>query len=370
MSDFLEPIGNEEAILQNILGANNELLPPMSRNEKILLDILGEDYPIEPPMSRMEALLIALKEKIEHDTPSGKISITENGNDINIAQYATADVNVPSVQPTGTINITQNGTANVAQYAEANVAVPTATLGTKSITANGTYAASADNLDGYSSVTVNCPDKAYELLAKTIKSLTVPNTTTILRSYLCYQCTQLEEIIFEETSTLNRIDQDCFHGCTALKNLAIPDSVANIYQNAFDSCTGLLSVSLPNNLTVISNYVFSFCTALPHITLPQSLITIGSASFRHLNSLTSIKFPATLTTIGASAFEYCGSLLEIDCTELTVTNGEVNTSINANSFAHNSANMQFIFADEATMNVYKTASNWITYASQMTYRGA
>ena len=35
--------------------------------------------------------------------------------------------------------------------------ISTATLGTKNITANGTYAASSDNLDGFSSVTVAIP---------------------------------------------------------------------------------------------------------------------------------------------------------------------------------------------------------------------
>jgi len=37
-----------EAILENILGADNEILPPMSRNEKLLIQImemLQEDIP-------------------------------------------------------------------------------------------------------------------------------------------------------------------------------------------------------------------------------------------------------------------------------------------------------------------------------------
>ena len=42
-----------------------------------------------------------------------------------------------------------------------------ATLGTKSITANGTYNASDDNYDGYSSVTVNVPSQSATLQAKT-----------------------------------------------------------------------------------------------------------------------------------------------------------------------------------------------------------
>lgn len=37
-----------EAILENILGADNEILPPMSRNEVLLIQIMGmlqEDIP-------------------------------------------------------------------------------------------------------------------------------------------------------------------------------------------------------------------------------------------------------------------------------------------------------------------------------------
>ena len=56
-------------------------------------------------------------------TPTGTKTITENGEGINVAGYAAADVNVPSVQPTGTLNVTQNGTYNVTDKASAVVNV-------------------------------------------------------------------------------------------------------------------------------------------------------------------------------------------------------------------------------------------------------
>ena len=59
---------------------------------------------------------------------SGTKSITANGTGIDVSEFAAVDVAVPSVSPT---------------------------LITKSITENGTYNASSDNADGYSSVTVN-----------------------------------------------------------------------------------------------------------------------------------------------------------------------------------------------------------------------
>lgn len=63
MTEFDAPQSRNEALLQNILGAENELEAPMSRNEKILHAILGEDIPLEPPQSRIEELLLEIKEQ-------------------------------------------------------------------------------------------------------------------------------------------------------------------------------------------------------------------------------------------------------------------------------------------------------------------
>lgn len=87
--------------------------------------------------------------------PSASLNISSNGTH-DVANYAEAVVNV---QPSGKITITQNGTdIDVANYASADVIVPgAATLIQKSITQNGTYNAANDSADGYSSVTVNVP---------------------------------------------------------------------------------------------------------------------------------------------------------------------------------------------------------------------
>lgn len=62
------------------------------------------------------------------------------------------------ITPSGSINISANGTYDVTDKAQAIVNVGSSpSLVTKNITQNGTYNASADNADGYSSVTVNVP---------------------------------------------------------------------------------------------------------------------------------------------------------------------------------------------------------------------
>ena len=59
--------------------------------------------------------------------PTGSVNITNNGT-VDVAEYATAVVNVPGVTPTGTIEITSNGTVDVTEYATAEVNVDYTTV--------------------------------------------------------------------------------------------------------------------------------------------------------------------------------------------------------------------------------------------------
>lgn len=60
------------------------------------------------------------------------------------------------------------------------------TLGTKSITTNGTYTASSDNLDGYSSVTVNIHDYPYgDVLFDNFSANS--NNATLSKAYTSYE---------------------------------------------------------------------------------------------------------------------------------------------------------------------------------------
>lgn len=64
---FDDPQSRNEAILQNLLGADNVLVEPESRIEAILQSILNETAYLDEPQSRMEELLLAVKDDGSYD---------------------------------------------------------------------------------------------------------------------------------------------------------------------------------------------------------------------------------------------------------------------------------------------------------------
>lgn len=101
-NEFDTPQSRNEALLQNLLGEENEVLDPMSNIEKILLNILGyEGLEIDPIQSRNEALLLQI---LEQGTGGGgggvtvePLSVTENGTYQEEGKaYSPVNVNVPS----------------------------------------------------------------------------------------------------------------------------------------------------------------------------------------------------------------------------------------------------------------------------------
>ena len=138
MSD-LTPITREEALLD---GAD---LEPITRKEQFIKRIYDKTQEIPEPITREEWFL----------KKAG-----EGGGGVTVEQ----------------LNATENGTYSEEgkAYSPVIVEVPEPTLVTKSITANGTYTASDDNADGYSSVTV---------AVEGFKKKSISNTPTDIASF-------------------------------------------------------------------------------------------------------------------------------------------------------------------------------------------
>lgn len=177
------------------------------------------------------------------------------------------------ITPTGELAITSNGTYNVTDYATANVNVPEKQLGTKTITENGIYKATDDNLDGYSEVKVattgvdiynyyfsKSPDKIYGTsLLRYIKSVPPLDLTNMTVATSFFDgCGLLENIEGLNTSQI-KDTRFMFQYCSKIKEIPQIDTsnVTNMYY-MFAQCSLLETIPRlnANNLISISDIFY------------------------------------------------------------------------------------------------------------------
>ena len=132
-----------------------------------------------------------------------------------------------------------------------------------------------------------------------------------------------------------------------------------IQDKAFVDCSNLKSIILPNSVTRIRMGAFAGCSSLTNITIPNSVTTIGVSAFNGCSSLTDITIPNSVTRIEDYAFYWCRKLKEIYCTPTnppTLDRSTVFSSIASNAV---------FYVPSASVNNYKTADVWKTFADQI-----
>ena len=210
--------------------------------------------------------------------------------------------------PNGELEIIQNGIYDVTDKANAIVDVPEKVLGTKTITSNGTYNATDDNLDGYSQVSVATSGVdindyfetnstqvssyddvgAWYILVKKLPSIkhtgrskyyifnrfqgeeldtlnfTFPSGTEL--QSMCYQCYNLKKI--NMSNMISENVSNCFatfSSCSKLETIIFPDDIGtkfgatNIAQ-MFRACTNLTTLPLINASNVINIFGLYFAS--------------------------------------------------------------------------------------------------------------
>ncbi len=183
-------------------------------------------------------------------------------------------------------------------------------------------------------------------------ALTDPTSIGTLFSY----CSSLTSI--EIPSSVTSIGNYAFDVCESLTSCTIGSGVTSIGDFAFDGCRSLTSIDIPNSVTSISSYAFYYCTSLTSVTIPNSVTSIGYGAFAWCTSFTSISIPSSVTSIGEVAFNNCRSL-----TSVTV-NATTPPTLGGEAFSANASGRK-IYVPSASVNAYKTATNWSDYASDI-----
>lgn len=206
----------------------------------------------------------------------------------------------------------------------------------------------------------------------------IPNTVKSIGNNAFYNVPLVNITIPDSVTS---IGTRTFNGCKNLTSIEIPNSVTSIGDNAFNNCSSLASVILGNGLTRINNSLFSGCSKLLNITMGNSVTRIGDSAFYNCSSLVNIIIPNNVTTIGQNAFTNCSGLTNIiipdnvtnigfsvfsGCYNLTkITMKPINPPTLANSSAIPDNDTLIIEVPSASLDAYKTATNWSIFADKM-----
>ena len=250
--------------------------------------------------------------------------------------------------PSGEINISQNGTYDVTDKTSAKVNVPEKQLGTKTITKNGIYNATDDNLDGYSKVEVATSGVD---LNDYIKSTIEEGTSSYSAGQWIKSVKQLPAFTFNGKNTSyhfsgfkgSSIDlssfntsnvtnmNSMFRDCSSLTSLDLSSfntsKVTNM-ASLFNSCRSLTSLDLSNfNTSKVTDMggVFYGCSSLTSLDVSNfdttNVINMNSI-FDSCSSLTSLdvnNFNTSKVTNMGRMFSSCSSLTSLDVSNLTAT---------------------------------------------------
>ena len=184
-------------------------------------------------------------------------------------------------------------------------------------------------------------------------------------------CLNLSEVVLPETLTI--IGESAFKGSNKLNDINL-NSITSIGSNAFEGCPlHNISLNLPN-LTNISKEAFHLCefsrienlgniTVIPNGSYLYGAVGGALSCFGDNKALEFVRLPMSLETLGAYTFAtFQGSSLKTIVCE-AITPPTLGTAALGGSTTNNT--IEAIYVPDASVEAYKTATNWNAYASQI-----
>ncbi len=146
--------------------------------------------------------------------------------------------------------------------------------------------------------------------ASNITAITIPSSVIEIGSNVFrFSGASLKEIIFEPNSSLTKIGERAFYGCSALSTIEFPSTLTSIGGFAFSGCSSLSAIEFPSTLTSIGINAFYNCTSLQTVDFNNCKITsIPFNVFNGCTVLTTTTIPETVTSIERGAFGSCTNL--------------------------------------------------------------
>ena len=207
-----------------------------------------------------------------------------------------------------------------------------------------------------------------DFLAGNVKYIDNDYVTT-LKNYAFYMDKTLE---FVRLNNVGALQTSIFGGCSALVELHLPNCRQIYGGSCVSNCTLLKVIDMPQLQSASASSIFYGCSVLEEVNFP-ALTTIGGSFFGNCYLLEKVDFGA-LKIINATSFSNCYSLKKVilrgdTVCELRNTNafqgcyhllGTVNETYNPEGLKDGC-----FFVKDELVDDYKSATNWVTYASQI-----
>ena len=213
---------------------------------------------------------------------------------------------------------------------------------------------------------------------KNFSKINIPSTVKYIGDSAFYDCSSLSQLTLNEG--LEIIEKQAFNKCQKLKSvtipnsvntlgdyafaydsgltsITIPDSVTIIGEDAFYKCTSLSSVTIGSGLTSVGDDIFAYCSSITNVSITEGLTKLGYSMFNNCVKLSSVVIPSTIEYIGGNAFSYCSGLTSVTCL------AENPPELGDTAAFYNSTCP--IYVPSASVDAYKSATNWSTYASRI-----
>ena len=213
-----------------------------------------------------------------------------------------------------------------------------------------------------------------------LKELNIPKSMKYIGNLAFSSCTSLTDIIIPEgveslgvlafrdcinlisatiPGSVTTMESSIFSNCSSLRNVTLTDGLTIISLSMFDNCTSLTNITIPRSVKSIGNSAFKGCTNLSNVVISEGVESIESSAFYGCTGLTSITIPASVTKLGYEAFKGCTGLKEIYCKSTTPP------SLGSSSLFENTAETLKIYVPRASVDAYKTDSDWKKYKDRI-----
>lgn len=202
-----------------------------------------------------------------------------------------------------------------------------------------------------------------------LESISLPQTTKVYTARAFEQCTQLRVLIAADIDEI----QQSFYNCANLRAIATPKGTMQINdypitytairQINFDMTAANKAQALERvHIKAVNGQVgdFSGCRSLLEVTIPADATTFVAAAFQGDNALRKVTCLGDIARIPAQVFQRCYPLRFVDLTHCTA----VPTLANVNAFDSTHPQLE-IRVPASLADAWKAATNWSSLADHI-----